>query len=63
MQKDQFDVLNRQYADLQIEAAKVREQLDLLKQYVGEEAFGVLPLIRGGPDAEQSQDPVDARPV
>ena len=34
MQKDQFDVLNRQYADLQIEAAKIREQIDLLKQYV-----------------------------
>jgi capsular polysaccharide biosynthesis protein len=37
MQKDQFDVLNRQYADLQIEAAKIREQIDLLKQYVEEE--------------------------
>ena len=36
MQKDQFDVLNRQYADLQIEAAKIREQIDLLKQYIGE---------------------------
>jgi uncharacterized protein involved in exopolysaccharide biosynthesis len=36
MQKEQFDVLNRQYADLQIEAAKIREQIDLLKQYIGE---------------------------
>lgn len=36
MQKDQFDVLNRQYADLQIEAAKIREQIDLLKQYIVE---------------------------
>jgi uncharacterized protein involved in exopolysaccharide biosynthesis len=36
MQKDQFDVLNRQYADLQIEAAKVREQVALLLQYIGE---------------------------
>jgi uncharacterized protein involved in exopolysaccharide biosynthesis/Mrp family chromosome partitioning ATPase len=36
MQKDQFDVLNRQYADLQIEAAKIQEQINLLKQYVGE---------------------------
>ena len=36
MQKDQFDVLNRQYADLQIEAAKIREQIDLLKHYIGE---------------------------
>jgi len=36
MQKDQFDVLNRQYADLQIEAAKVREQVSLLVQYIGE---------------------------
>jgi uncharacterized protein involved in exopolysaccharide biosynthesis len=36
MQKGQFDVLNRQYADLQIEAAKIREQIDLLKQYMGE---------------------------
>jgi len=36
MQKDQFDVLNRQYADLQIEAAKIREQVDLLQQYMGQ---------------------------
>jgi uncharacterized protein involved in exopolysaccharide biosynthesis len=36
MQKEQFDILNRQYADLQIEAAKIREQIDLLKQYIGE---------------------------
>ena len=36
MQKDQFDVLNRQYADLQIEAGKIREQIDLLKHYIGE---------------------------
>lgn len=36
MQKDQFNVLSRQYADLQIEAAKVREQVALLLQYISE---------------------------
>jgi uncharacterized protein involved in exopolysaccharide biosynthesis len=36
MQKEQFDILNRQYADLQIEAAKIREQIGLLQQYMGE---------------------------
>ncbi len=36
MHKEQFDTLNKQYAELQIEAAKVREQVELLQRYISE---------------------------